>query len=214
MDGPTAAVSARSRDGKCFEGLSWRTAPIDLLASTTPWRTFRWYRGQKHYSGAYWSATMRDHVIYESRLELARLLFADFDPSVHHITAQPFLMKTVLAGKVRKHIPDYLLITDKGPVVVDVTPRQRLRRPEVASTFDWTWQTVESRGWRYEVWSEPPEAELDNIRFLSGYRRDWLFPPEILDELRRAGLDGVLLDEAVRWLPGWPEPHVRAAVYH
>lgn len=214
MDGPTAVVSARSRDGKCVDGLSWMTVPIDLLGSATPWRTFRWRRGQRHYSGAYWSATMRDHVIYESRLELARLLFADFDPSVHRIVAQPFLMKTVVAGKVRKHIPDYLLITGQGPIVVDVKPRQRLRRPEVASTFDWTRRAVESRGWRYEVWSEPPEAELENIRFLAGYRRDWLFSPEILDELRRAGLDGVLLDEAVRCLPGWPELHVRAAVYH
>lgn len=83
MDGPTAVVSARSRDSKCVEGLSWMTVPIDLLGSATPWRTFRWYRGQKPHSGAYWSATMRDHVIYESRLELAGLLFADFDPSVH-----------------------------------------------------------------------------------------------------------------------------------
>jgi pimeloyl-ACP methyl ester carboxylesterase len=24
-----------------------------------PWRKFRWHKGQKHYSGLYWSATMR-----------------------------------------------------------------------------------------------------------------------------------------------------------
>ncbi|WP_424183589.1 hypothetical protein ACOBQX_16515 [Actinokineospora sp. G85] len=41
--------------------------------------------------------------------------------------------------------------------------------------FDWTRQAVESRGWRYEVWSEPPHAELENVRFLAGYRRDWFF---------------------------------------
>ncbi|MFI9029740.1 TnsA-like heteromeric transposase endonuclease subunit [Streptomyces sp. NPDC053560] len=190
------------------------TASIDLLASASPWRTFRWYRGQGHYSGAYWAATIRDHVIYESRLEPARLLFADFDPSVHRIVAQPFLMKTVVSDKVRKHIPDYPMISDQGPLVVDVKPRQRLTRPEVASTFDWTRRAVESRGWRYEVWSEPPEAELENIRFLAGYRRTWLLSAEILDELRRADLDGVLLGEAARCLPGWPELHVRAAVYH
>ncbi|MFG2224729.1 TnsA-like heteromeric transposase endonuclease subunit [Streptomyces sp. NPDC048644] len=78
---------------------------------------FRWYSGQKHYSGTYWSATVRDHVIYESRLELARLLFADFDSSVRGIVAQPFLLKAEVAGKVRKHIPDYLLTTEGGPVV-------------------------------------------------------------------------------------------------
>lgn len=139
---------------------------------------------------------MRDHVIYESRLELTRLLFADFDPRVHRILAQPFLLKAVLEGKVRKHIPDYLLITEQGPLVVDVKPSRRLPKPEVAFTVVWTRQVVESRGWKYEVWSEPPAAELENIRFLAGYRRHWLFSPELLDELRGADLDGVLLGQA------------------
>ena len=92
-----------------------------------PWRTFRWYKGQKHYSGLYWSATTRTHVAYESRLELARL------PS------------------------------------------------------------VESRGWRFEVAHEPPEQRASNIRFLAGYRRDWLMVPALLDELREADLNGLTL---------------------
>lgn len=69
-------------------------------------------------------------------------------------------------GKLRKHIPDYLLITEQGPMAVDVKPLRRLSKPEVAFTFDWTRRVVESRGGRYEVWSEPPTAQLENIRFL------------------------------------------------
>lgn len=53
--------------------------PIGLLQSACPWRTFPFYKGQKHYSGTYRSSAMRDHVIYESRLALTRLLLADFD---------------------------------------------------------------------------------------------------------------------------------------
>ncbi|MFJ8310193.1 MULTISPECIES: TnsA-like heteromeric transposase endonuclease subunit [unclassified Streptomyces] len=214
MDGTAVAVSVRFQNGKSGEDLSWADVSVDLLGSAAPWRTFRWYRGQKYYSGTYWSATMQDHVIYESRLELARLLFADFDPSVHGIVAQPFLMKAVVAGKARKHIPDYLLITDQGPVVVDVKPHRRLSRPEVIFTFDWTRRVVESRGWQYEVWSEPPAAELENIRFLAGYRRSWLFCSEVLDELRRADLDGISLGDAIQRLSDRPEPYVRAAIYH
>lgn len=45
----------------------------------------------------------------------------------------------------RTRPPDYLLITGQGLIVVDVKSRQRLRRPEVASTFDWTRRAVESR---------------------------------------------------------------------
>ncbi|MGW1553548.1 TnsA-like heteromeric transposase endonuclease subunit [Streptomyces sp. NPDC002346] len=146
MDSPAVAVSVRFQDGKNVEDLSWADASVDLLGSAAPWRTFRWYRGQKHYSGTHWSATMRDHVIYESWLELTRVLFADFDPTVHGIVAQPFLMRTVVAGKDCKHTPDYLLITELGPVVVDVKPRRRLARPEVAFTFDWTRRATAGEG--------------------------------------------------------------------
>ena len=55
----------------------------DALLHAAPWRTFRWYFGQRHYSGTYWCANAANHVIYESRLELANLLLAHFDPAVH-----------------------------------------------------------------------------------------------------------------------------------
>jgi hypothetical protein len=57
---------------------------------------------------------MRDHVVYESRLELSRLIFADFDQAVQRILAQPFLLKAKVDGKVRKHIPDYFLAELSG----------------------------------------------------------------------------------------------------
>ncbi|WP_234386263.1 TnsA-like heteromeric transposase endonuclease subunit [Streptomyces sp. ERV7] len=128
--------------------------------------------------------------------------------------AQPFLLTAVVDGKRRKHIPDYLLVTEHGPVVVDVKPHLRLAKPEVAATFAWTREAVESRRWRYEVWSEPPEAELENVRFLAGFRRAWLFPPDLVDEVCRADLDGVPLGDAAGRLPGRPESCVRAAIRH
>ena len=53
--------------------------------------------------------------------------------------------------------------------------------------------SVESRGWRFEVAHEPPEQRASNIRFLAGYRRDWLMVPALLDELREADLNGLTL---------------------
>jgi hypothetical protein len=142
------------------------------------------------------------------------LLFADFDASVHHIVAQPFLLQAEVAGAVRKHIPDYLLFTSAGPLVVDVKPQHRADKPENVFTFAWTRQVVESRGWRYEVWSEPPRAELENVRFLAGYRREWLFDQELLVELRVADLDGATLAMACRSRPDLPTWQVRSAVLH
>ncbi|WP_232661234.1 TnsA-like heteromeric transposase endonuclease subunit [Pseudonocardia sp. TRM90224] len=214
MGGVAAAVSVRLPDGNVVEGQAWDEVSTDLLASAEPWRTFRWLRGQKHYSGTYWASTVRRHVIYESRLELARLLYADFDPAVRHVLAQPFLLKAKVHGEIRKHVPDYLLISDNGPVVVDVKPYHRVSRPEVAFTFDWTRRVVLSRGWRYEVWTEPPVSELENIRFLAGYRRDWLFSTEVVERVRSGNLDGVSLGHAVAHIRDYPEQILRAAVLH
>lgn len=133
---PLPNISVRSRDSLTEACIEWDRAPLELISNAAPWRTFRWRHGQKHYSGTYWSATERAHVIYESRLELARLLFADFDPAVSRIIAQPFLIRTSIDKRVRKHVPDYLLLTNEGPVVVDVKPRSQLDEPKVRLTLD------------------------------------------------------------------------------
>jgi hypothetical protein len=210
----TASVSYRRADDLSEVAREWIAAGVDELASAAPWRAFRWHRGQRHYSGTYWSSTAGSHVIYESRLELARLLFADFDMRVREIVAQPFLLRASVDRKPRKHIPDYLLITDTGPVVVDVKPARRLTDPKVAFTFEWTRELVEARGWRYEVATEPIAVELENVRFLAGYRRDWLFRPELLAQLREKNLDGSPLADAFKCLPWEPIHHVKAAVLH
>lgn len=189
-------------------------ADANVLVSAQPWREFRWRAGQKHYSGTYWSATEGRHVIYESRLELARLLFADFDRSVHRICAQPFLLEMRSNGVDRKHIPDYLLITDQGPTVVDVKPAHRLSKPEVSETFAWTRTALEHRGWSYEVWSEPNELELQNLRFLAGFRRPYLFDPSLLAALRRVDTASASIAEVIGALSDWPAPLTRSALFH
>jgi hypothetical protein len=210
----SVTVSVRGADGTVVEDRPWETVPVEALTAGAPWRTFRWYLGQRHYSGVFWSSTQRDHVIYESRLELAVLLSADFDASVSAIVAQPFLLRAEVDGVTRRHVPDYLLMTDAGPVVVDVKPRHRLDRPEVAATFGWTREVVGGRGWRFEVRSEPPQTRIENLRFLAGYRRDWLFDPELLSALRAADLHGASLGMAFSCLPQWPTPLVHSAVFH
>lgn len=212
---PSAAVvSIRLRSGEVLEDLDWLAVSAQWFERAVPWRTFRWYQGQKHYSGFYWSATMRDHVIYESRLELARLLCADFDPVVREIFAQPFLLEARVEGTVRRHVPDFLLVTAAGPVVVDVKPARLLEREEVAFTLEWTARAVASRGWEYEVFSEPAAPRLENIRFLAGYRRAELIDPEVVRELRAIDLAGAALGRAFAALPRHPSALVRAAVLH
>lgn len=58
MSAKLATVSFRTESGVA-EDESWTVADSTVLSNTLPWRTFRWYKGQRHYSGVYWSATMR-----------------------------------------------------------------------------------------------------------------------------------------------------------
>jgi hypothetical protein len=142
----------------------------DLVAGT-PWRIFRWHQGQAHYSGWYWSATMGKHVVYESRLELARLLLADFDPRVVSIAAQPFHVTCRVRGRIRRHVPDFLLVDRDGLVtVVNVKPAELLGKPAVADALGWAGKVFAERGWRHEVWSGAGDVMQTNVRFLAGYR--------------------------------------------
>jgi hypothetical protein len=211
----SAAVTYRSAEGKERSLPLSETTAVALFAAA-PWRTFRWYFGQRHYSGTYWSSTQRDHVIYESRLELANLLLADFDPTVRRIVAQPFILRANVDGQLRRHIPDYLWDTEVGPVVVDVVRYDRMQHPRIMLLCRWTRRVIESRGWSYVVVNEPPRIRLANVRFLAGYRRDWLFDPAISDRIRscRSQLAGLRMSDAERAVEGWPPPLVRSALFN
>jgi hypothetical protein len=142
-----------------------------VVLSAVPWRSVRAHRGQRHLSGWYWSATTGGHVLYESRLELARLLLADFDSEVVGIAAQPFL----LIEAERRHVPDFFLhLTDESVVIVNVKPADRMTDDRVAGALAWAARVFAERGWEHEVWSGAEAQRLANVRFLAGYRRGWL----------------------------------------
>jgi len=148
------------------------TVDAARVAAGRPWRMFRWRQGQAHYSGWYWCATSGAHVIYESRLELARLLLADFDPRVVAVAAQPFLVTSDAGRRRRRHVPDFLLIDADGLVsVVNVKPAEQLADPKVAEALGWAAGLFTGRGWRHEIWSGACVTLLANVRFLAAYRR-------------------------------------------
>jgi hypothetical protein len=215
VDFVSAVVAYRPAAGEARSVAAKDTSAVRLF-DAVPWRTFRWYFGQQHYSGTYWSATERDHVIYESRLELANLLLADFDSVVHRIVAQPFMLRTEVNGQVRRHIPDYLWDTDDGPVVVDVVRTERMPLPKIVLLCAWTRCVVEWLGWSYLVVNEPPAIRLANVRFLAGYRRDWLVNQDILAEMRSCSgqFGGMSIEGAEHSVREYPRPLVRPALMH
>lgn len=213
MDPSTVQVSFKDDAGEVRQS-RLAVAEAGVLAAGTPWRVFRWHRGQAHYSGWYWSATMGRHVVYESRLQLARLLLADFDRQVAAIAAQPFLVTAPAEdGRTRRHVPDFLLVDRSGLVtVVNVKPADRLGDPKVARSLEWAGTVFESRGWRHEVWSQAPPAVLANVRFLAAYRHQARVPAELA-----AWVGGRAVPVSIAELEAaWPEQSdgIRSAALH
>jgi hypothetical protein len=181
------AVIAKYKDhgGQVVE-TAWPELDYYVVADGRPWRTFPWFLGQRNYSGRYWSATERALVGYESLLELSRLILADFDCEVKRIASQPFHLVIRKSGIQRRRTPDFLLVREGGPLVVDVKSSMELAKDDVIGLLELTREVVQSRGWDYEIACEPEKAYFANVRFLAGYRRDWLFSFDVLAEIRSA----------------------------
>jgi hypothetical protein len=208
-----ARVSFRDAAGKEFS-TDLAVVRVKQLAAGRPWRVFRWRQGQAHYSGWYWSATTGGHVVYESRLELARLLLADFDPQVTAIAAQPFLVTAPFGGRERRHVPDYLLADrDGGVCVVNVKPSDQLAVPKVAEALAWAGEVFAARGWRHEVWSGAEPVLLANVRFLAGYRHAGRIDADMADAIMGRARGRVSIGELEGAWPG-RAGEARAAVLH
>jgi hypothetical protein len=208
-------VRYRRADGEFAETTLDRVVPAEVVAGL-PVREFRWYKGRQHYSGWYWSATMNRHVVYESRLELARIMLADFDPAVAGLAAQPFQLTGPDGGRDRRHVPDLLLAGGDGTVtVVDVKAASRLGDPEVRAQFSWTSAVAASRGWGFEAWSGAARELLDNVRFLAGYRRGLVISAGLLPAVLEAAREQATIGSVERALAGeYPVQLVRPAVLH
>jgi hypothetical protein len=173
-----------------FSETTLNRVPVADVVQGLPVREFRSYKGRLHYSGWYWSSSMLRLVVYESRLELARIMLADFDPGVIGLAAQPFLLTGDDGGRVRRHVPDLLLLgADGGVTVVDVKAPSRLADPEVKAQFGWTRRVCAGRGWGFEAWSGADPQVLANVRFLAGYRRSSVIAGDLIP---------VVLDTAAR----------------
>ena len=168
----------------------------DRVVVGRPVRRVRSYSGQRHYAGLYWSSTTRAHTVYESRLELQRLMLADFAPDVDWIAAQPMWLAGPDAGIVRKHVPDLLLRLRGGRfLVVDVKPAQFAARPEVAAVFAWTQRLCSARGWAYEVWTGEAPVVMKNVEFLAHGRRPEFIDAEALEVVRGVVTDGMTVGQ-------------------
>ena len=189
---------------------------IGQLYECSPVRTFRWHRGQQHFPGWYWSATERGHVMYESRLELLRLMIADFDADVVAIRSQPFRMAyTDSSGKRRRHVPDFaLVLSDQRLRIVNVKPADRLADAKVRESLDSAHAVLQACGFETEIWTGCDPQVATALRFIAGYRNAALFNDEEIRSAEKC-LHGVMtIDEAEMRLRSQNIQHPRPLVLH
>jgi hypothetical protein len=137
-----------------------------------PVREFPSYRGQRHFPGRYWAASMTRHVGFESWLERDHAILLDFDPDVQAFASQPFWLhwRNAAGARVRTHAPDYFArLVDGAGLVIDCRPADRVdERSAVA--FAATRRGCELVGWGYRLVGEIDPVRVVNLRWLAGYR--------------------------------------------
>lgn len=170
---------------------------LDRASHSEPIRRIRSHRGQRHYSGLYWSFRTRTHVAYESRLELDRLLLADFDPATRWLAAQPFQLRGSDADGVIRHVPDFCFVRhDARLLVVDVKPAAFVSRTDVARVFEWTRRVCCARGLEYEVWTgEASRTRVAGVQAIAVARRCPLPNRATVEHVAEAVRPGVTIDE-------------------
>lgn len=208
------AVRYRSGTGAEVESTLDRVA-VDQVAGGVPVREFRWFKGRRHYSGWYWSSKVRRMVVYESRLELARIMLADCDPVVVTIAAQPLQLTGSDGARTRRHVPDLLLVDRVGGVtVVDVKAPHKRDDPQVQALMAWTRDVVSLRGWAFEEWYGAPRQVLANVFFLAGYRRDTVVDQSLVPQVLAAVGAGSTIVDVERSLAVRDAARVRPVVLH
>jgi hypothetical protein len=112
---------------------------------------------------------------YESTLERDWLQVLDFDPSVTHLSCQPFSLTYSTVGGMRRYTPDVMARFSDGSVVVyEVKPREKLRAEwmSLRPRFKAASRYCRAQGWRFRVVTEREIRTpfLLNVTFLRRYR--------------------------------------------
>lgn len=117
-------------------------------------------------------------VAFESALERDFITFMVFDPAFVAIEEQPVRIDYEWEGRSRHYTPDFLVeLEGAAPLLAEVKFAAELEksRDKLQPKLDAGRAYADTRGWRFEVWTEHDirGTRLENAGFLSRY-----FEPE------------------------------------
>jgi hypothetical protein len=156
--------------------------------------------------------------MYESRLELTRLLVAEFNPLLLDVREQTFhLTLRFRDGLVIRHIPDFLFTFDgQPPHLVNVKPPGWEHDAKLRLTFETLASLCAEQGWSYETWTGESLTYIENLRWLAAYRRRSVIPAsdeEILTTLDLVSTP-MSIGDLEQWARGVGVRNARSVVLH
>jgi hypothetical protein len=191
---------------------------IHELVRAKPWRRHLTHRGEQLDLGIYAAiSTGQNPVATDGIWE--RMDLADFDPTVRSMIGQPFKLRAAQGPGKAGYIPDLMLISNDGKItLVDSSPTAGELCPS-ERVLDWAEEVISARGWTYEWWTGPKDAQhYTNIKALGGFCRP-------MHQVQQALIEPILALCADTELPihaveksltneKMPQPMVRAVIQH
>ncbi|CAM5719632.1 TnsA-like heteromeric transposase endonuclease subunit [Streptomyces canus] len=159
------------------------------VLSSVPVRRFSWRTEQWHRPGLGYLVSTDRHHGFESFEEELLLLAADFSGSLKEALAQPFRLRFHSVNGSVLHTPDYLLLTDDTPWLIDVRPSARIE-PEDEVKFAASAEVALVAGWNYAVVAGWHDQVVGLIDAFSAGRRHLTDPLRQQEQLLLAAEDG------------------------
>ena len=118
-------------------------------------REFPSYRGQRHFPGWYYAATMNAHDGFESWPERDHAILLDSDPQVTGFASQPLRLtwRDAREGRERSHAPDFFARLAEGTGLVVDSVRS-------AGGTSGRWSRARLCGWWRHMFGFPESATL------------------------------------------------------
>lgn len=161
---------------------------VDMLSSV-PARRFTWRTGQWHRPGLEYLVTTNRHHGFESFEEELLLLVADFAGGLVEALAQPFRLRFQSTSGREEHFPDYLLLTNGLPFLIDVRPAGRISVEDEVK-FAASTEVALAAGWNYAVVTGWREHAVGLVDAFSAGRRRMSDPLGLQEELLSAAEEG------------------------
>ncbi|MCZ1011895.1 TnsA-like heteromeric transposase endonuclease subunit [Streptomyces lydicus] len=211
-------IGLRFEEGRPARWMPVTDVDVHDLVRAHPWRRHLTYRGERLDLGIYAAiSTGQSPVATDGIWE--RMELADFDPTVRSMIGQPFKLRAEHGPGKAGYIPDLMLINNDGKItLVDSSPTAGELCPS-ERVLDWAEEVINARGWTYEWWTGPKDAQYyTNVKALGGFCRP-MHPVQqaLIEPILALCADAELPIHAVEKSltnEKMPQPMVRAVIQH